>query len=217
MTNVPAMTRRATITAMVSFCAAGAAFSLAAEESPQMNGLNVHNKGIGGQNSEQGKARFGKDVVALKPDYVFIYFGLNDALNEPKFVTLEKFAANLGWMVDQARSTNIKPVLCTIHQVTEEPLLKRHKPESYGNEGPNGKITRYSAAIRKLAKEKNVPFADFAKAVDATCRKTPMPPLSGPMASISRPTATACWPTVSSMPLPGSSRARKPSCALVTA
>ena len=127
--------------------------------------LTVHNKGIGGQNTEQGKARFEADVVALKPDYVFIYFGLNDTLNEPRFLPLDTFIANLVWMVDRARTAGIKPVLCTIHRVTEEPLLKRHRRESYGSEGPNGKIARYNAAIRQLAKEKDVPLADFAAVV----------------------------------------------------
>lgn len=128
------------------------------------NTLTVHNKGIGGQNSEQGRARFEKDVVALKPNYVFIYFGLNDTLNEPRFLSLERFTENLAWMVEHARAAGIKPVLCTIHRVTEEPLYKRHKRESYGDEGPNGKIVRYNAAIRALAQEKKVPLADFAAA-----------------------------------------------------
>jgi len=127
--------------------------------------LTVHNKGIGGQNTEQGKARFEADVVALKPDYVFIYFGLNDTLNEPRFLPLDTFIANLVWMVDRGRTAGIKPVLCTIHRVTEEPLLKRHRRESYGSEGPNGKIARYNAAIRQLAEEKDVPLADFAAVV----------------------------------------------------
>lgn len=128
-------------------------------------GLTVHNKGIGGQNTEQGRARFARDVVQLKPDFVFIYFGLNDALNEPRFVPLDRFTENLKWMVNEARAHHIKPVLCTIHHVLEEPLLKRHKRESYGDEGPNGKISRYNAAIRVLAKSDSVPLADFATAV----------------------------------------------------
>ena len=129
------------------------------------NGLTVYNKGIGGQNSEQGRARFAKDVVQLKPDFVFIYFGLNDTLNEPRFLPLDRFIENLKWMVGEARDHGIKPVLCTIHHVHEEPLLKRHRRESYGDEGPNGKIDRYNAAIRSLAKSLSAPLADFSAAV----------------------------------------------------
>jgi lysophospholipase L1-like esterase len=129
--------------------------------------LIVHNKGIGGQNSKQGRARFAKDVVALKPEYVFIYFGLNDTLNEPAFLSEKEYIENLTWMIDQAHAAAIKPVLCTIHRVGEEALMKRHKKESYGAEGPNGKIDRYNKALRAMAKEKQVPLADFAGVVAA--------------------------------------------------
>ena len=127
--------------------------------------LTVYNKGIGGQNSRQGRKRFAKDVLALKPDYVFVYFGLNDTLNEPRFLSEKEYVENLGWMVDQARGAGIKPVVCTIHPIGEEPLLKRHKKESYGAEGPNGKIARYNKALRKLIKEKKVDVADFQAVV----------------------------------------------------
>lgn len=130
------------------------------------NGLVVHNKGIGGQNTRNGKARFQKDVLDLKPDYVFIYFGLNDALNEPQFVPLDEFVGNLAWMVGEARRAGIKPVLCTIHHVESDLLMTRHKRESYGDEGPNGKIDRYNAEIRRLATENHAPLVDFAKALD---------------------------------------------------
>lgn len=129
--------------------------------------LTIHNKGVGGQNSRQGRMRFAKDVLTLKPDYVFIYFGLNDTLNEPRFLSEKEYVENLGWMVNQARSAGIKPVLCTMHRVVEEALLKRHKRESYGTEGPNGKIERYNRALRELIKEKEVSVADFGRVVAA--------------------------------------------------
>lgn len=103
-------------------------------------------------------------TAALKPDYVFIYFGLNDTLNEPQFVAIEPFLANLVWMIDRARAAGIKPVVGSIHAVKEEPLFQRHQRASYGSEGPNGKIDRYNAALRKLVAEKHVPLADFAAA-----------------------------------------------------
>ncbi|MCX7825527.1 MAG: neutral/alkaline non-lysosomal ceramidase N-terminal domain-containing protein [Verrucomicrobiae bacterium] len=168
MTGIWSKAASAAISAAVSLCAVGTSISLVASDTPELNGLTVHNKGIGGQNTVQGRARFERDVVVLRPGFVFIYFGLNDALNESKFVPLEKFIANLAWMVERARAAGIQPVLCTIHRVIEEPLLKRHKREAYGNEGPNGKIASYNAAIRQLARQKNVPLADFAGAVAAS-------------------------------------------------
>jgi len=130
------------------------------------NDLTVHNKGVGGQNSRQVRTRFQRDVIALNPDFVFIYVGLNDTLNEPAFVPIEKFAGNLGWMVDEARASGIVPVLCTIQHVQVELLLKRHKRESYGDEGPNRKIDRYNTAIRQLAGRKRALLADFEAGLD---------------------------------------------------
>ena len=135
---------------------------LAADKAYQ---LTIYNKGIGGQNSSQGKKRFKRDVLNLKPNYVFIYFGLNDTLNERKFLSEQQYVENITWMIDQANKANIIPVLCTIHPVTEAALLKRHKKESYGAEGPNGKIVRYNKALIALAKQKQVKLADFASVI----------------------------------------------------
>lgn len=124
--------------------------------------LTVLNRGVGGQNSRDGRARFDRDVVAAQPGVVLIYFGLNDTLNEPKFVPLDAFVENIGWMIDRARQAHIVPVIATIHAVTEEPLYQRHNRAAYGEEGPNGKIRRYNAALRELAASRKVPLADFA-------------------------------------------------------
>ena len=160
--------------------------SAGADRPASPGGLTVYNKGIGGNNSRAGRARFEKDVLALKPDFVFIYFGLNDTLNERAFVPLEEFVDNLTWMVRSARPAGIRPVLCTIHHVKEEPLLKRHKRESYGAEGPNGKIDRYNKAIRALAGENKVPLADFHEAVKKANRETPKGDVNKPVELVSR-------------------------------
>jgi len=132
---------------------------------PSHNELIVYNKGIGGQNSKQGKVRFQKDVLSINPDFVFIYFGLNDTLNEPVFQSEAQYVENLTGMVEQAKAAGVEPVLCTIHQVDERELFKRHKKESYGTEGPNVKIKRYNQALLGMAAKRKVKIADFAKVV----------------------------------------------------
>lgn len=155
------------VLALVGMAALGYDAAWAAEKpSPQPQaGLTVYNRGIGGQNSRQGRARFEKDVVAAKPGYVFIYFGLNDALNERAFVPLGEYQQNLRWMIDRSRQAGIVPVISTIHAVDEKALLKRHKREVYGAEGPNARVARYNAAIRKLVEDQRVATADFAAVV----------------------------------------------------
>jgi lysophospholipase L1-like esterase len=141
------------------FCLLAAAANSSAE-------FLVFNRGIPGQNSQEGRARFEQDVISAHPQFVLIYFGLNDALNEPKFLPLASFIANLAWMVDQAREHHITPVLCTIQHADSARLLLRHKKESYGTEGPNGKIDRFNSSIRELAMTKKTLLADFQSALD---------------------------------------------------
>jgi acyl-CoA thioesterase-1 len=143
-----------------------AAAAAAAAKNDFANQLKVHNKGIGGQNARDGLKRFDKDVAALKPDYVLIYFGLNDTLNEKKFIDTDEYIANLEKMIDAAGAAKITPVLATIHHVDVEALLKRHKKEAYGDEGPQKKIDRYNARLHQLAERKQVKLVDWCGIMD---------------------------------------------------
>lgn len=157
-------TLRAAIAAVFSWawCLAGYASTL--EQLPGSTGLIVYNFGKSGENSTQGLARFASEVINTKPTHVFIYFGINDTLNEARFVPEETFLSNLEAMVKLARDENIIPVLCTLHSCDPEALFKRHDPALYGTEGPNKRIDRYNVALQALAKREQVALADFAAA-----------------------------------------------------
>jgi lysophospholipase L1-like esterase len=128
--------------------------------------VSVINAGIGSQNSLQGRERFVRDVVAVHPKYVLIYFGMNDTSNEPRFLSQEQFIGNIKWMVRTARRNRIVPILSTIQHVDVERLMKRHRASSFGAEGPNGKIDRYNSALRTLALKKKIALLDFTKVLD---------------------------------------------------
>jgi len=128
--------------------------------------VTLYNKGIPGQSSEGGRERFAIDVAALQPDYVLIYFGVNDTLNEAVFVALPRFLENLSWMIHESKKIGATPVLCTMHHCIVSELLKRHQAEVYLGEDPNDRIDRYNAAIRELASLRQVRLADFAKATE---------------------------------------------------
>jgi acyl-CoA thioesterase-1 len=135
--------------------------------------ISVANRGVPGQNSDEGRKRFEQDVLRVSPQYVLIYFGMNDAVNEAKFLTEAQFVENIGWMVQAAREHRIVPVLATIQHVDAVRVLQRHKASVYGAEGPNGKIDRYNKALRNLAQQQNVPIADLPNALDAVGGATP--------------------------------------------
>ncbi|MBC2602929.1 SGNH/GDSL hydrolase family protein [Puniceicoccus vermicola] len=140
---------------------AGGSFAVAEEETTFE--VNVVNLGVPSQNSTGGRGDFRREVLSSGADWVLLYYGLNDTLNERQFVDLPKFIFNLNRIVDLAREDGITPVLCTIHDSNEEALLQRHELEVYGDERPNEKIDRYNQAIREFASEKGVRLADFAK------------------------------------------------------
>jgi lysophospholipase L1-like esterase len=139
-----------------------AVFSFAALETrAEDNGLTVINKGALGGNSVMLRERFQGDVLDNKPDFVLIYVGINDTLNDKFFVPLDKYLGNLKSMTDRAKAAGIKAVVCTMHRCDEAEVLKRQRKETFGDETPNGKMERYNAAIRKFVAEEKVGLADF--------------------------------------------------------
>jgi lysophospholipase L1-like esterase len=123
----------------------------------------VYNHGRCGQNSCITRGRFEADVLQVtpKPNYVLIYIGMNDVINDHFFTPLEKYIENVRWMIEQSRAAGITPVVCTIHHVVEEKVYASHPREKFTPETPNSKMDRYNAALKKLAAELGVAVADF--------------------------------------------------------
>ena len=71
----------------------------------------VHNRGINGQRSDQILARFQRDVVREKPDYVIILAGVNDVYQGR---SQEFVKRNLQTMYDMAINAGIIAVAATI-------------------------------------------------------------------------------------------------------
>jgi lysophospholipase L1-like esterase len=134
-------------------------------------GGRVINAGIPGQNSRDGRARFARDVLDVQPSILLLYFGGNDALNPGAFVAVDEYAANMAWMIDEARAHDIVPVVSTILHVDAARLRTQHQPQA--SEDPNEVIDRYNRALLHMAQEKRVAVADFAQALDAAGGPTP--------------------------------------------
>jgi len=129
----------------------------------------IFNKGRCGQNSGIAREKFGADVLNLtpKPDWVLIYIGMNDVINDNFFTPLDQYLESLTWMIAQARKAGITPVICTIHNVNETVVYAHHPREKFGPETVNEKRKRYNVALKKLAAEQPTALADF-DAVTAT-------------------------------------------------
>lgn len=127
------------------------------------NRLTVINNGRCGQNSGIVRERFADDVLRLtpKPDFAFIYIGMNDVINDNFFTPLDKYMDNMKWLIDQSRQGETVPVVCTIHKVNEDVIYAHHPREKFGNETANGKRVRYNTALRHLIVTEGVALADF--------------------------------------------------------
>ncbi len=106
--------------------------------------INCITTAIGGENSEQGEKRFANDVLCLKPDLLFIDYGLND-----RGISLER--AEKAWrsMVEQALEKNIKIVLFTPTPDLKEDILDGEAP-----------LVKYVEMIKKLGTEYQIPVVD---------------------------------------------------------
>lgn len=117
--------------------------------------LNVITTAIGGENSQQGAARFEDTVLNHRPDVLTIDYGLND-----RQITLAE--AETAWrsMIEKTLERNIKLILLT-------PSWE----QSYFTQDDSWKLLeKHADQIRRLADEYEVglqdTFADFQRYVD---------------------------------------------------
>ncbi len=120
--------------------------------------VEVVNKGIGGERTDQGLKRLQQDVLDLKPGVVTIMYGANDSyVDEGKTasrITREEFGDNLRELVKQIRVIDATPIL-----MTSTPAGKDHGPTGAG-EHPNLRLSNYVQECRDVAKELDVPLID---------------------------------------------------------
>lgn len=112
----------------------------------------IINKGIGGDTSAGGLARFQADVIDQQPDAVCIMFGINDRWNVMGGTTAQQdaqvaaFDSNIRGMVSQAQAAGITVTLMSPSSVNDSAWLVGIKP--------------YSLALMLIAKEMSAAYVD---------------------------------------------------------
>ncbi|MBN1554296.1 MAG: rhamnogalacturonan acetylesterase [Phycisphaerae bacterium] len=130
------------------------------------DGVTVENHAMGGRSSKSFRAegRWKRIMDKLRPgDYVIIQFGHNDEKGDPNRHTepFGTFKENLARYVSEVRSKGGKPILAT--SIVRRRFDKEGKfQDSHGD---------YIVAVRKLAKEQNVPLLDLEKQSRKLVRK----------------------------------------------
>ena len=131
-------------------------------------GANTVNMGVGGDSTRTALPRF-KNVLAAKPEIVFIAFGTNDAaIDMDKDTPPEKYRELLGKYIDECRAAGAQVIVMTPPPVDDVKYLTRHDEEPfkpYG--GPNGLVAIYAAAAREVAAERRVLCCDINAAFSA--------------------------------------------------
>lgn len=114
----------------------------------------VVNAGIGGQTTANGVARLEKAVIAEKPRFVVIMYGINDSWieqgNTKSTIALADYSANLKKMIVALRSQQITPILMTANPVA----APKYPPER------DALLKKYVEAMRAVAKSETVRLVD---------------------------------------------------------
>jgi lysophospholipase L1-like esterase len=115
--------------------------------------IDVSVTAIGGEASVAGEKRFSDDVLALKPDVVFIDYALND-----RRLGLEKSRDAWQSMIQKCLADDILVVLLTPTPDSKEDITR-----------PNSPLALHSKMLRELAAEHEIPvvdsYAEFKKLV----------------------------------------------------
>jgi lysophospholipase L1-like esterase len=147
-------------------------------QSPKLPGYTVTNKGVGGQESSDMRARFERDVIALKPDTVMIWGHYNDVVRakpETMAAARKKAQDNYRAMVEQARAAGITPILVTeitipVPDTIKEKLLGLVASvlgKSDYRTQKNIEIKALNAWLRDYAKAQNIQLLDLESALDS--------------------------------------------------
>lgn len=110
----------------------------------------VLNRGINGERSDQILARFARDVVAVKSDYVIVLAGVNDIYQRRP---LDPVQRNLAAMYRQSRNAGIVAVAATV------------LPYNTAKARELAAIAELNAWIESTAKVLDIPFCDTNAAV----------------------------------------------------
>ncbi len=151
----------------------------------RINGCQVINKGLGGNQSFEMFERFDRDVISYDPDYVLIWGFINDIFrSEPSELieTRNRIDRNFISMIEKASEHGIRPILATEITMGYLPGLVneivRLKNRILGKteyvDFINSHVAEINSWIKKYSSDENLLFLDLHKALaDSTGNRKP--------------------------------------------
>lgn len=117
--------------------------------------------GISGNKVYDLYLRLEEDVLAKKPDLVFIYVGINDVWHKQSSRTgtdYPKYIKFYQALINKIKAAGSKIVLCTPSVIGEKKM---------GTNELDAELDKYAEGIRELAAKNNLPLCDLRKAFAA--------------------------------------------------
>lgn len=146
-------------------------------EQPDLPGYEVINKGVGGEETHQVRARFERDAIALNPRAVLIWGHINNIHRAPPggmAQAVEKARADYVHMASRARAEGVRVILAT--EVTlSEAVGFMNRVAAFvgrlrGKQGYNARINEQVRALnewlRAYARKEGLQLLDFEKVFD---------------------------------------------------
>ncbi len=139
---------------------------------PQLE-LRVLNRGIGGDTVRDLAARWERDVLAQRPDWVSVMIGVNDVWrafgdNPHEAVPLPEYEATLRDLLGQARANGAQLIMMTPYliEADQRDLMRRQ-------------VDLYGSAVHVIAAEYGAVLVDTQAAFDAALAQRPLSHWSG--------------------------------------
>lgn len=115
--------------------------------------------GISGNKVPDLQKRLDSDVLAKKPDLVFVYIGINDvwhfSTQKEGGTSKDRFEAGLQDVVSRIRKTGAQVVVCTPTMIGEK---------GDGTNEQDAMLDAYAAISRKVAQQNKLPLCDLRAA-----------------------------------------------------
>ncbi|MBC7923776.1 MAG: SGNH/GDSL hydrolase family protein [Ferruginibacter sp.] len=117
--------------------------------------------GISGNKVPDLQNRLDKDVLARKPDVVFVYIGVNDVWHfthpstNGKGTPKDVYEAGMNDLISRLRKAGARVILCTPAAIGE-----KHQ----GDNPQDAMLDEYADLSRKIAKANQLPLCDLRKA-----------------------------------------------------
>ncbi len=124
--------------------------------------IMVVNRGVSGNNIRDLNARWERDVLALKPDYISVMIGINDVwryfdapLQQPEFVDKTEFEDTYCTLMEK-----------TLPQVRGMFVMSPFMAEPNRGDPMRKTVEEYAAIARRTAEKYKVPYIDVQAKVD---------------------------------------------------